>query len=273
LSLHGFTDSWFSFARVLDDLPSDVRAVAPSQRGHGDSERPLCCYHVSDFAKDAVALLDALGIERATVVGHSMGSFVARRVAAEHPTRVARLVLIGSGTTARKAAVIDLNHQVQKLADPVPPDFVREFQASALSKPIPPTFLDRVVRESQKVPARVWRDVLAGLIGPEAQNRLERIGASTLIVWGDKDAYWVRSDQDDLLGAISGARLVTYPGVGHSPHTQRASSRDEAARRHTITFDSVPPAISPYNAMSPRLVSCRLGWSDAVYACCRSESD
>ena len=82
LFLHGFTDSWRSYSRVLDGLPPHIRAIVPTQRGHGDSERPDCCYRVADFSDDAAALLDALGIERATIVGHSMGSFVAQRVAA-----------------------------------------------------------------------------------------------------------------------------------------------------------------------------------------------
>src|SRR5262245_3894598 len=115
LFLHGFTDSWFSFSRVLEILPANVRAIVPTQRGHGDSERPACCYRVADFAADAVALLDALGISRATVVGHSMGSFIAQRVAIESPKRVNRLVLIGSGTTVRTPAALEFMEIVKKL--------------------------------------------------------------------------------------------------------------------------------------------------------------
>src|SRR5688500_15763211 len=109
LFLHGYTDSWFSFSTTLGHLPVSVRAIVPTQRGHGDSQRPTCCYRVSDFAADAVALLDALEVPRATVVGHSMGSFVAQRVAAEWPARVNRLVLIGSGTTPQTPPVRDLS--------------------------------------------------------------------------------------------------------------------------------------------------------------------
>ena len=65
LFLHGYTDSWFSFSTVLDRLPPTIRAIVPTQRGHGDSERPECCYRPADFAADAVALLDALGVPRA----------------------------------------------------------------------------------------------------------------------------------------------------------------------------------------------------------------
>ncbi|HSL71185.1 MAG TPA: alpha/beta fold hydrolase, partial [Longimicrobiales bacterium] len=68
LYLHGYTDSWFSFSLSLNELPSHIRAIVPTQRGHGESDKPDCCYLLADFARDAVALLDALGIERADVV-------------------------------------------------------------------------------------------------------------------------------------------------------------------------------------------------------------
>ena len=218
LFLHGFTDSWFSYSRILDGLPPDVRAIVPSQRGHGDSERPACCYLIADFASDAVALLDALGITRADVVGHSMGSFVAQRIAIEHPDRVGLLVLIGSGTTVATPAAVGFNEAVQALTDPIASSFIRDFQTSTAHEPLPPAFLDRVVSESAKVPARVWRETLAGLLTKDAKDELGRIRANTLIVWGEHDAYWVRSEQDALVRAIPRARLITYEGVAHSPH-------------------------------------------------------
>src|SRR3712207_5267137 len=101
--LHGYTDSWFSFSRLLPLLPERYRAYALSQRGHGDSERPADGYTVDNLAADVVAFLDAVGAARATVVGHSMGSIIARRVAETRPERVARLVLIGAVFTPMTA--------------------------------------------------------------------------------------------------------------------------------------------------------------------------
>ena len=62
--LPAYTDSWFSYSRVLPLLPGRYHAYALDQRGHGDAERPACCYTIDDFAADAVAFLDATGIER-----------------------------------------------------------------------------------------------------------------------------------------------------------------------------------------------------------------
>ena len=70
--LHGVTDSWGSFEGVLSRLPECTHALALSQRGHGNSSRPRWGYRVSDMANDLTLLLNALEIDRAVLVGHSM---------------------------------------------------------------------------------------------------------------------------------------------------------------------------------------------------------
>ena len=88
--LHGWPDSWFSFSRVLPLLSGHYRVLAIDQRGFGDSDRPESGYAIPDLAADVVAFLDALAIERATLVGHSFGSFVARCAAIAQPERITR---------------------------------------------------------------------------------------------------------------------------------------------------------------------------------------
>ena len=92
--LHGVTDSWHSFEPVLPYLPPTMRAFALTQRGHGDSARPAR-YRTREFAADVAAFLDALGLESAVVVGHSMGATNAMGFAIDHPRRTAALVLLG----------------------------------------------------------------------------------------------------------------------------------------------------------------------------------
>ena len=218
--LHGITDSWCSFDGVMRHLPHGIRALVPTLRGHGDADRPGSGYRPTDFAADLRDLLDTLGIPRAVVVGHSMGATVAQRFAIEHPARLRGLVLIGAFAAPRGNREVRAlwDDHVATLADPVDPDFVRGFQEGTVARPVPGELLDRAVAESLKVPARVWRAALAGMIEDDTAAELRRITAPTLLLWGERDEFVPRADQDALLAAIRGARLVVHAGAGHAPH-------------------------------------------------------
>lgn len=216
--LHGWPDSSYSFSRVLPLLPKGYGSVVPDQRGFGDSERPAQGYGIPDMAADAVALMDALSIPRASLVGHSFGTFVARCVALTAPKRVDRLVLIGSGWTAANPVITEVQASLRDLADPVPTEFVREFQAGTIHGPVPASFFEGLIAESLKLPARLWREVLDGLIEYDDRQDLRRISSPTLLLWGEKDALFPRADQDRLQAAIPGATLKIYPDIGHCPN-------------------------------------------------------
>lgn len=219
LLLHGYSDSWFSFVRVLPLLPRGWRVIAPDQRGHGDSERPEAdMYRIEEFARDGWALLDALGVERATLAGHSMGSFVAQRMAALEPSRTRRLALIGSATTLRNDAVRELQAAVEALRDPVDAAFVREFQSGTIHRAVPPEFLESIVSESGKLPARVWKAAMRGFLAEDADTDLSQIRAETLIVWGDHDTVFSRDEQEKLARGLANNLRLIYSDVGHAPH-------------------------------------------------------
>jgi pimeloyl-ACP methyl ester carboxylesterase len=221
LFLHGWPDSWYSFSRVLELLPPHVHAVVPDQRGFGDSDKPDGEYTIETFATDAAALLDALSIERATLVGHSFGSFVARCLALNHPGRVARLVLIGTAVSAATPVVLEAHSVSQQLTDPVPEQFAREFQSGTVHVPLPPAFFDRIVSESLKLPARPWRAAIDAIVTYRDEDRLGRLSAPTLILWGEHDALFPREYQDRLKSAIPGARFISYADTGHCPNWER----------------------------------------------------
>ena len=222
--LHGYTDSWFSFSGVLPLLSPSYHAFALTERGHGDSDKPECCYTLDDFAADVDAFMDALSIEEATLVGGSGGAFIAQRVALDYPQRVSRLVLMSSGATlVDNEAVMGLGEQMLALEDPISPEFVREFQESMMYHPGPDEFFDTVVSESLKLPARVWRDYWEGVVLTPNDHaaRLGEIDAPTLILWGEQDVVFSREDQKQLAGAIPGATLGVYPDTGHAVHWDR----------------------------------------------------
>jgi len=149
LLLPGPTDSWHSYGPVLERVPASIHAIAVSQRDHGDSDKPRTGYHVEDFAADVPLLLDALGIERAVLAGHSRSCLVARRVALDHPERVAGLVLEASPTTLRgHAGLADfMESVVSGLHDPTDPAFARTFLADTSCDGLAADFVDDLVNE------------------------------------------------------------------------------------------------------------------------------
>ena len=181
LFLHGYTDSSFSFSRILPLLPPEWRVIVPDQRGHGASDRPEAGYAVDDFATDALQLMDALRVESAVVVGHSMGSFIARRIAERAPARVTQLVLVGSGPTAATAAVVELQDAVAALTAPPDPAFVREFQESMVVRPVPRAFMEQAIAASESVPVRVWKAALSGLLGTRLRAPCDAVRSSSAV--------------------------------------------------------------------------------------------
>lgn len=215
LLLHGMSDSSFSFSRVLPLMPAHLRVVAVDQRGHGRSDRPALGYSMDAFASDLLSLMDALLIDRATVVGHCMGSFIARRAAEKAPDRIARLVLLGTALTARNAVIRDLMTAAESLTDPIDETFIREFQASTIGRPVPPAFFEQVVAESGLLPAHAWRQAIAGLLDYQPQWP---ITVPTTILGGELDSVFSPSEHAALFTATERSTLHIEPGIGHALH-------------------------------------------------------
>ena len=214
IMLHGYTDSSFSFSRVLPLLPTSMRVIVPDQRGHGESAR-AASYSLDDMARDVVELMDALNVPTATIVGHSMGSFVARRAAVLAPDRITRLVLVGAGPSATNAALLDVKRAVEALSDPVDTRFVRDFQTSCINKPVPAEFMDRVIAESLKLDAATWKAVIAGLVAYRPAE--SEIAVPVLVLGGDKDVVFSAVEQRGLASRVRGAQVRILEGIGHTP--------------------------------------------------------
>ncbi len=217
--LHGYVDSWRSFVRVIEALLPVRRAVALDLRGHGDSDKPECCYTMEDFTRDLLLFMDALGLDRANLVGHSMGSFIAQSFAARFPGRVERLILISSAPSGAGNAVLrEIKPLIDGLGDPIDRNFAVEFQAP--SNPVSGDFMEMIVSETMKVPAHVWRSAFSELLRVDHTPILRDISAPTLIVWGNQDRTFTRPDQEALLSQIAGSRLKEFD-AGHAVHWER----------------------------------------------------
>ena len=91
--LHGITDSGLCWPRLAEALKHDYDLIMPDARAHGLSDAPDTAYTYQDMANDVAGLIEALGLHKAAVLGHSMGAMTAAVLAANHPQRVACLVL------------------------------------------------------------------------------------------------------------------------------------------------------------------------------------
>jgi len=222
IMLHGYSDSWFSFSRVIPLLPPRFHVYALDQRGHGRTEQPESGYLMSDRAADVIAFMDAKQDQRATIVGHSMGSVMARQVVARAPDRVTRLVLVGSPTGFEHlAGMVELRAAVQSLRDPVPVEFVREFQYGTIHHPVPKEFMDEAIRAGLRLPARVWRALIDGMFPTPTGTAMGTTSAPTLVMWGEREAVVPRSELEALTAQFPTASVAVYAETGHALHWER----------------------------------------------------
>lgn len=221
--LHGAGDSWHSYQRVLPLLPSSYRVYAITMRGHGLSDHPETGYSRAEFAADILDFLDLMKIHHATLVGHSLGSFVAQKVAEQDTDHLDRLVLIGSGPGLKKKTEGEqsITSPFATLKDPVPYTFARDFQASTIYGPIPAWFFEVMVAEAQRVPAATWHGLGTALNTGDPMEDLKKIRVPTLLLWGEEDSIFHRADQETLLKTIPHATLKAYPETGHALHWEQ----------------------------------------------------
>ena len=221
--LHGITDSRRSFDPIWEHLPNDWHAIAVSLRGHGASDVRPTEYATTEFANDIALLAELLDLPPMVLVGHSMGSSIALQLAGDRPDLVRAVV--GIGTFASYRDKIDLrvyrNIVVAALQDPVPDAIAREFQLGTLANPIDEAMLEVMVRESRKVPARIWRAALDGLLEDRFCAAIPTIGVPVLLVWGSADCHVRRDEQDLLRIALPHAQLLVYERVGHALHWEQ----------------------------------------------------
>jgi pimeloyl-ACP methyl ester carboxylesterase len=219
--LHGFTASHRHFDLNLPIFPREFHVFALDLRGHGDSDKPDCCYSHADFVADVIAFMDALSLHCVSLVGHSMGSLIAHEIAVDYPDRVKKLVLMGSAPTAvGSPSTPPLQMLVAGLSDPIDPGFVRQFEKSIFYGPVPDSFIDTATAETLKIPAAIWKKVVAGITTEDHSAELPNIRAPTLLMWGDKDTIFSESDQEKLLALIPDSRLIVFPQTGHGLHVE-----------------------------------------------------
>jgi pimeloyl-ACP methyl ester carboxylesterase len=194
------------------------RTVRYDIRPFGESTVPDQPYKTTD---DLLALMDALEIDRAHLVGHSFGGGVAIDFALAHPSRVARLVLVNSGVTGATMPADEQKEAMQVFVS------ARESEASAVQAWLALSLWSasrarpEVMKAIEQMTARsAARFRMAAPpfapISPPAIDRLGEIRAPTLVVTGERDTPGNRAASESVAKGIPGARLVVVPGADHA---------------------------------------------------------
>jgi pimeloyl-ACP methyl ester carboxylesterase len=221
------------------------RCIALDNRGSGRSGKPEGPYTLEQMAADAVAVLDAEGVGRAHVVGHSMGSYVAQVMAVQHPDRLRSLTL--AGTACR--------HQPWRL------ELLARWQETARTQGVhawarrafpwllgPRTawtlglFINLLWPIILQQPAHAFdSQIEAILAAPDCERgRLGEIAVPTLIVCGSRDTLTTPADAAEVGSLIADARVVTLKGAGHGLMLEAAPDFNAAVLEFLSSVERQP---------------------------------
>jgi 2-hydroxy-6-oxonona-2,4-dienedioate hydrolase len=206
-------EALYNFDSVALDLP-----------GFGENVDAKVLTSISDFAAWALDELSARGVQKFSVIGHSMGGMVAQEMVAQAPERVDRLVLYGTGATG----VLPGRFETIETSK----NRVKAEGSSATARRIAATwFLHKDQAPAYESCAQIaelsgTEAILAGL---DAMNRwsgtahLPHIKAKTLVIWGDHDRTYPWDQTEELWRSIEGAHLAVLPGCAHASHLEKTS--------------------------------------------------
>jgi pimeloyl-ACP methyl ester carboxylesterase len=237
--LHGAGDNALDWRWVLPALARTNRVYTPDLPGSPDSARPAAEYSPAFFERFAAAFADALGVERATFVGNSLGGLVALRLALSDPARVNALVLVDSAGLGRTVNPIFTSVNVPGLAEAAMPfwrtrvgAYQRAWARTALLFAHPPKSVPREwIAEQCRLalsPGYLEAHVTAlrALVSPLGQrevlvDRLPLLQMPTLVVWGTRDRVFPQSQARDAAARLREGSLELIPDCGHLPHIER----------------------------------------------------
>jgi len=234
--IHGITGSSLTWEEVIEPLAERYTVVAPDLLGHGESAKPRGDYSLGAYASGVRDLLQAIGHDRATVVGHSLGGGVAMQFAYQFPERCERLVLVSSGGLGREV------HMLLRAAALPGSEFVLPLLASpGLIGRLDAVgaFLGRLGLRAGADLDEMWRGfsslsdagaraafihTLRTILDPGGQrvNATDRLYLAaempTLILWGERDPIIPYRHGLSASEMMPGSRFVTFPDAGHFPY-------------------------------------------------------
>ena len=261
--LHGFPESHRTWRGVAPDLARDFRVIAPDQRGFGASDKPqgVDAYRTDRILEDLIALADALGLERFTLVGHDWGGAVAWLAALRYPDRLSRLVIVNAphplvfqkslfDDAAQRAAsqyisafrnpMMEQGIEAMGLETFFSKTFASHADVSLLSDEERQAYLDDWGAPGAMTAMLNWyraSEIVVPKVGEEARAPawtmapFPKIKVPTLVLWAMRDTALLPVQLGGLYDLVEDLRIATIPDAGHfvpweQPKTVATAIRD-----------------------------------------------
>jgi len=232
LFLHGIGGAADAFAPQLDHFGRDYRAIAWNMPGYAHSA-PLPLVTMAALAASLAGFIEALGLDRPILVGHSIGGMVVQRLVAEAPQIARALVLaqtsavFGSRDPAWAEAFIEARlgplDAGKSVAD-IAPDSIRDL----VGENADPAGIARALECMQAVPDSTYRDMVLAMPGFDGRDALPRIAVPTLVLAGSADRNAPPSGMERMAARIPGARYAVLEDVGHLAYAEQPQRFNEA---------------------------------------------
>ncbi|HEY2297449.1 MAG TPA: alpha/beta fold hydrolase [Jatrophihabitans sp.] len=258
LLVHGLMSDSGTWTDDLDPLAvHGIRAIAIDLLGHGQSDKPVGRYTLDDFALLLEGFMAGLGIDSATVCGHSLGGAIAVHFGYHYPHRVDGLILVSAGGLGR-----EVSPALRLFALPGVPAltaavFERKLVRSVLRSPATHRLArvtpERLINLRRIGRTLIYRDAraaffrsLRSVIGPRGQLgsfiEMEYLAVQlpTLLVWAERDPIIPVAHAHRCHVHLPGSDLVVFPGGGHEPHRRNALEFADAVFNFLTMRDTVP---------------------------------
>jgi 3-oxoadipate enol-lactonase len=221
LLLHGLGTDNLGWIRQRRAFGHDYRCIAIDNRGSGRSDKPEGAYQLTTLSTDAIAVLDHVGVERAHVVGASMGGILAQILAVSHPDRIISLTLACTACTRHRWR----EEMLEEWVDLIGREGMREFAVRNLEWIFGPRSLRRLWPVAKllgpmllRSPEHAFLAQLGALLSVNDEGATEELAgvtAPTLVVTGSQDLLTPVADAEEIAARIPGAELVIIRGAAH----------------------------------------------------------
>lgn len=226
--ISGLTADHMTWMPLVDHLSKKYQVITFDNRGVGKSPTPKGVSSIRHFAHDTVKMMDRIGIEKAHIVGQSMGTAIAQNIAAEFPSRVDKLILSNGMTQSDKTSEYAFRLVGHLIEDGVPRERIME---AILPWSFSNDFLDHqpnvdIIMDMYKhtptpqTPEGFWLQFQA-IYTSDTTPLLPKIQAKTLILTGEEDLLTTVEDSEKLHRGIKNSKLEVIPGMAHVPHVEK----------------------------------------------------